>query len=103
MCAEHVGSAVDVISLRRAAVNEVAALSDLAFRSKASWGYDEAFMAQARPALTITAQYVTTQPVYVLLRDGCRIGFFGFIEERGGIVLDNFGSTRRPLELDLGV
>lgn len=42
-----------MITVRPARVVEAAALSDLCFRSKASWGYDETFMQQSRSALTV--------------------------------------------------
>ena len=41
--------------LRPAVVAELDRLSDLCMRSKAVWGYDEAFMAACRRELTLTA------------------------------------------------
>ena len=41
--------------LRRAAPDEAAALTDIALRSKAHWGYDQAFMDACRDELTVTA------------------------------------------------
>lgn len=40
-------------SVRPAAPHEAAGLTELIMRSKAYWGYDEAFMARCRPALTL--------------------------------------------------
>lgn len=40
------------LSIRRAAVSEAGALTELALRSKAHWGYDEAFMALCVDELT---------------------------------------------------
>ena len=45
-----------MIFLRPPIESELAALSDLALRSKAVWGYDEAFMAACVEELTLTAQ-----------------------------------------------
>ena len=45
-----------MIFLRPPTESELAALSDLALRSKAVWGYDEAFMAACVEELTLTVQ-----------------------------------------------
>ena len=42
------------IALRPAASGEVAALTELCLRSKAHWGYDDAFMAACRKELTVS-------------------------------------------------
>lgn len=47
------GSSV-VASIRDARVGDCPAATDLCLRSKASWGYDAAFMEQSRGALTVT-------------------------------------------------
>jgi GNAT superfamily N-acetyltransferase len=39
--------------IRPAGAGEAAAISDLTVRSKAHWGYDDAFMARAAPELTV--------------------------------------------------
>lgn len=45
-----------MIRLRPAVENELAALSALCLRSKAVWGYDEAFIAACREELTLTPE-----------------------------------------------
>lgn len=64
------------ISIRRANPDEAATLSDLAFQSKAHWGYDAAFMAACREDLTISAEQLTTWPSFVAERDGQPLGFY---------------------------
>ncbi len=44
----------DTLEIRDARATEARALTELCLRSKASWGYDDAFMEQCREALTIT-------------------------------------------------
>ena len=44
----------DQIIIRRATLNEAAVLSDLAFRSKAYWGYSPEFMEACRTELSIS-------------------------------------------------
>jgi hypothetical protein len=43
-------------TIRPATLGELAALSELAFRSKAYWGYSPAFMASCRRELTVRAE-----------------------------------------------
>jgi ribosomal protein S18 acetylase RimI-like enzyme len=49
-------AAVAEVSLRLASPTEAEALTELAIRSKAVWGYDKAFMAACREELAVTAQ-----------------------------------------------
>lgn len=61
---------------RRARPAEAAAITDLAMRSKAFWGYDDAFMAVLGPELTFTAQDLERPLVRVdvLEVDGATVG-----------------------------
>lgn len=56
--------------LRAARPNEAQALSALCFRSKAHWGYDAAFMAKSRRALTLSKAKIRDNPVVVAAGDG---------------------------------
>ncbi len=51
--------------IRDARPGEAGRLSELAFVSKAHWGYDEAFMAACRDELTVTAQDIARDIVRV--------------------------------------
>lgn len=62
--------------IRRAAAGEAAALSALALRSKAHWGYDEQFLESVRPLLTFTEADLAGSPVYVLTVDGEALGVY---------------------------
>ncbi len=46
------------LSIREARPDEAAALSDLAMRSKAHWGYDAAFLEACRADLTLTPREI---------------------------------------------
>jgi GNAT superfamily N-acetyltransferase len=59
--------------IRRARPDESAALTDLAMRAKASWGYDRDFMEACRSELTVTPQRL----------EECR---FWVAEDRDGLV-----------------
>ena len=55
--------------IRLARVEEAPALSELCVRSKAAWGYDEAFMALARVALEVKPEQVAAGDVWVATAD----------------------------------
>ena len=54
------------MTIRRARLDEADALTALATRAKAHWGYDGGFMAQVRDAMTITAPDVEADEVWLL-------------------------------------
>lgn len=72
------------MTVRPARRDECARLSDLAFRSKASWGYDEQFMANCRAELTITEADIRAHQFFVLESDGAVVGFCA-LQDRGGV------------------
>jgi GNAT superfamily N-acetyltransferase len=63
-------------SIRRAQPHEAGTLTGLFWRSKAHWGYDEAFMARVRETLCITPETIEQQHVYVLEAGGQIVGFY---------------------------
>ena len=63
--------------VRRARPAEADQLSELALRSKAHWGYDEAFMAASRAELTVTRAAVRDAGYYVAESEGKLLGFYG--------------------------
>ncbi|NUO58627.1 MAG: GNAT family N-acetyltransferase [Hamadaea sp.] len=58
------------ISVRPGRPAEAAGLTELILRSKAHWGYDEAFLAQCRPALTLHEDQVEAHRTLVAELDG---------------------------------
>jgi GNAT superfamily N-acetyltransferase len=65
--------------IRTARADEAALLTDLALRSKAHWGYDEAFMAACREELTLVPEEIALHRTVVAERehDG-RVSVIGF-------------------------
>lgn len=59
-----------MIRLRGALAVEAAALSTLCYRSKAVWGYDEAFMALSRTSLEVKPAQIEAGDVWVAEIDG---------------------------------
>ena len=72
------------ITVRLACPEETAALTELAIRSKASWGYSEAFIAACRAELTITPAVLTAWTVWVALVDQA-IGGMIALNSRAGV------------------
>jgi GNAT superfamily N-acetyltransferase len=70
------------MTIRRARPADRDALAALAFRSKAHWGYDDAFMERSRGALTPSDAYLANDPVFIAVDDrGTAVGFYGFVRE----------------------
>jgi GNAT superfamily N-acetyltransferase len=74
-------NAVPNVTLRLATPNEAEVLSELALRSKASWGYDDAFMERLRPSFTLTEAMVRDSRCIVAERDGTIVGFYRLTRE----------------------
>ena len=68
--------------LRRATMDDTDAMSDLAHRAKAHWGYPPAWMRQWDPQLTIIPGYLEMHDVWVVERDGAVVGMCA-LEDRG--------------------
>jgi len=66
-----------VVRIRPARLSECAALTELAVRSKASWGYSSEFMASCRDELTVTPKDIGNDvlTVFVAEEGGQRVGF----------------------------
>ena len=64
------------VQIRAAQPEEAAALSDICYRSKAHWGYDNAFMQAARHELRLTPDDITSSHVFVAEWDGVLCGFY---------------------------
>jgi len=70
--AEAIGEGV---SVRRGVAADAEALTALAIRSKAHWGYSEATMRLFRPELVVTEAYLSTAPVLVAEANRQIVGF----------------------------
>lgn len=74
----RLGKADLEIIIRPAWPDETRALSDLALRSKAHWGYDADFLEKTERELTVKAVEVAQGRVFVAERNGAVVGFYGF-------------------------
>jgi GNAT superfamily N-acetyltransferase len=66
-------------TIRRARPAEGGALSALALRSKAHWGYDAEFLAACRDDLTLTTDEIMTSTVYVCDGVDDPLGFYRLV------------------------
>ena len=71
------------ILIRAALPEEATALSELALRSKAHWGYDDAFLAACRRELTVSRARIERDVAAVLEKDGVAQGFY-LLRAEGG-------------------
>lgn len=69
------------LSIRPASPDEAELLSDLALRSKAHWGYSQEFLEACCPELTLSPDYISSSPVFVLEEEKKIIGFYGLREQ----------------------
>jgi GNAT superfamily N-acetyltransferase len=74
--------------IRAARADEAAALTDLAMRSKAYWGYEASFLARCRALLEVKTAALSAQPHFVAECRGRRLGFYGFETLPDGVGLD---------------
>jgi GNAT superfamily N-acetyltransferase len=65
---------MDPLTLRAATLADTSALTDLALRAKASWGYDAAFMEACREELTITPNMLAAWRFWVAELGGVVVG-----------------------------
>ncbi len=66
----------ETVTIRPARPEEADALSALAWRSKGHWGYDAAFMASCREALTVGAEAIIAGRVFIAWQGGAPRGFY---------------------------
>lgn len=67
--------------IREAYQSEAEQLTELALRSKGHWGYDQEFLEDARSDLTLTTQYISSSPVFVIEEQGSIKGFYSLSGE----------------------
>ncbi len=76
--------------VRRARLDEAEALSELSIRAKASWGYDDEFMARCRDELTITPEKMGAWVIWVAECGGDVVGLAALAAGRTDAELEEF-------------
>jgi GNAT superfamily N-acetyltransferase len=76
------------VRIRKGRADEAGALSALARRAKASWGYPEAWLAEWHAELAFTAGDIASGHVWVAERDGELAGVIALEARAGGWTID---------------
>ena len=77
------------MNIRKATIDEAGYLSELSFRSKAYWGYSEAFMEACRKDSTILPEDILSSIIFVLEDEKVIKGFIGLEIEDDSCLLSN--------------
>jgi GNAT superfamily N-acetyltransferase len=91
----------DNIRMRRARIDEAPALTDLAMRAKAHWGYDGAFMDACLDELTVQTDRIASGEIWVADRRGETVGLLEVIVEEG--VAEVYLCFVEPAEMGCGI
>ncbi len=91
------------MAIRLARPNEVDILSSLCVRSKAHWGYDEAFMTLSRAALTVSAAQIDAGDVWVAEVDGAAAGIVALTATDDPCTVDLDKIFVEPTRIGFGV
>ena len=72
---------IEGVEIRPARAEEASHLTAVVLRSKASWGYDQAFLEAVRGELTITAEDVARGSIFVLEVETVVVGLYALSGE----------------------
>jgi GNAT superfamily N-acetyltransferase len=73
----------------RARAEEAEALSEIALKAKAYWGYPSRWIENWREVLTIQPRFVAAHETYTAWLDGRLVGFYGLVLESGKAQLEH--------------
>lgn len=65
------------MDFHKADISEIDRLRDIAYRSEAHWGYDDAFMDIFEKQFNITGEFLQQHPVYAGTIENETVGFWG--------------------------
>ena len=88
--------------IRRAVPEEAEVLSELAFRSKAHWGYDAEFLARCRDDLAVSPEGFTTSPVFIDEDADGIAGFYRLLPDGEVAELDSLFVDPRAIGTGVG-
>ena len=78
------------VLIRAARLDEAELLTDLAMRSKASWGYSDEFMAACRAELTFTPQKMAAWRIWLAESSGAVVGMIALHVDGQAAELEDF-------------
>lgn len=78
------------IQFRRAVPKESQLLTEIALKSKAHWGYNEAFMKECELLLHVPSDRISNDLVYVITMDERVVGFYALLQTKKEAWLEDF-------------
>jgi GNAT superfamily N-acetyltransferase len=66
--------------IRRAQPDDSEALTGIAVRSEAHWGYGSEFMAAFREIYQVTGEFIARNPTFAVEENGLLIGFYALVQ-----------------------
>jgi GNAT superfamily N-acetyltransferase len=87
--------------IRRALVSEAEVLTQIAHDAKRHWGYPDHWIRHWQNELTISPDYLSTNPVFIAERDNEAVGFYALIVRRDKAELDHLWVA--PAHIGTGV
>jgi GNAT superfamily N-acetyltransferase len=79
-----------MITIRRAKVGETGILSQIAMNSEAYWGYDEEYMESFKDIYSVSENYISNYPTFILEDKEIIVGFYSFLMNSGETELEYF-------------
>ena len=75
--------------IRNAKIEEDEILTGISFKSKGYWGYPKEYFNIWTNELTISAEYIRNNDVFVYTNDGVIIGYYSIIELKDDVEISN--------------
>ena len=82
-----------LVRIRRASAEDTATLTQIAHDAKRYWGYPEHWIQHWQDDLTISPEFVRSNPVYVADREGALLGFYALVLQDDKAILDHLWVT----------
>jgi ribosomal protein S18 acetylase RimI-like enzyme len=90
------------MQIRRAEQGEAAALSQIAWRAKAHWGYPASWLEGWRELLTITPEFVSANETFVAVVEGEIVAFHALLEHEGRFWLEHLWVLPEQMRRGIG-
>jgi GNAT superfamily N-acetyltransferase len=93
---------IEDITIRRAAASDAPALTTVAHAAKRHWGYPERWIELWKDALTITADFISNNQVYVAFVNGEIAGFSALVVTEDKVWLEHLWVSPKHIGTGLG-
>ena len=88
--------------IRRASPDDSTTLTQIAHDAKKHWGYPDHWIQHWRDDLTISADFIDRNPVYVAEHEGALVGFYVLVVNNEKAVLDHLWVTPEQIGSGIG-